>query len=100
MLFYLQSSDPDNYGTVKFHANPPLGKDPLLFRINQVNTVAAFLVTTSEDYIEFNIGGAIKKVFFEDRSAYDKDDLPNIITKLTTSVNVTVAYVFHYGLFT
>ena len=92
MLFYLQSSDPDNYGTVKFYANPPLGKDPLLFRINQVNTVAAFLVTTSEDYIEFNIGGASKKVFFEDRSAYDKDDLPNIITKLTTSVNVTVAY--------
>ena len=92
MLFYLQSSDPDNYGTVKFHANPPLGKDPLLFRINQVNTVAAFLVTTSEDYIEFNIGGVAKKVFFEDRSAYDKDDLPNIITKLTTSVNVTVAY--------
>ena len=101
MLFYLQSTDTDNYGTVKFYANPPLGKDPLLFRINQVNTVAAFMITTSEDYIEFEIGGATpegqpatqtKKVYFEDRSSYDKDDLPNIITKLTTSVGITVAY--------
>ena len=92
MLFYLQSTDPDNYGTVKFYANPPLGKDPLLFRINQVNTIAAFMVTTVEDYIEFNIGGELKRVYFEDRSSYDKDDLPNIITKLTTSVGITVAY--------
>ena len=92
MLFYLQSNDPDNYGTVKFYANPPLGKDPLLFRINQVNTIASFMVTTSEDYIEFNIGGAVKRVCFEDRSSYDKDDLPNIITKLTTTAGVTVAY--------
>ena len=52
MLFYLQSTNPENYGTVKFYANPPLGKDPLLFRINQVNTIAAFMVTTVEDYIE------------------------------------------------
>ena len=84
MLFYLQSTNPENYGTVKFYANPPLGKDPLLFRINQVNTIAAFMVTTVEDYIEFNIGGELKRVYFEDRSSYDKDDLPNIITKLTT----------------
>lgn len=99
MLFYLQSSDPDNYGTVKFYANPPLGKDPLLFRINQVNTIAAFMVTTVEDYIEFDIGGATKKVYFEDRSSYDKDDLPNIITKLTTDVGITVAY-NNYNTFT
>ena len=92
MLFYLQSTNPENYGTVKFYANPPLGKDPLLFRINQVNTIAAFMVTTVEDYIEFNIGGELKRVYFEDRSSYDKDDLPNIITKLTTSVGITVAY--------
>ena len=99
MLFYLQSSDPDNYGTVKFYANPPLGKDPLLFRINQVNTIAAFMVTTVEDYIEFDIGGTTKKVYFEDRSSYDKDDLPNIITKLTTTVGITVAY-NNYNTFT
>ena len=63
MLFYLQSTNPENYGTVKFYANPPLGKDPLLFRINQVNTIAAFMVTTVEDYIEFNIGGELKRVY-------------------------------------
>ena len=42
------------------------GKDPLLFRINQVNTIAAFMVTTTEDYVEFNIGGEVKSITFED----------------------------------
>ena len=55
MLFYLQSTDPDHYSTVKFYANPPLGKDPLLFRINQVSTIDAFMVTTRDDYMEFNV---------------------------------------------
>ena len=92
MLFYLQSTDPDHYSTVKFYANPPLGKDPLLFRINQVNTIAAFMVTTTEDYIEFNVGGEVKRITFEDRSSYDKDTIDKDITKLTTAAVLTVSY--------
>lgn len=92
MLFYLQSTDPENYNTVKFYANPPLGKDPLLFRINQVNTIAAFMVTTVDDYIEFAFEDQTRRVTFEDRSSYDKDDLANIITNLTSSIGISVAY--------
>ena len=67
MLFSLQSTDPDHYSAVKFYANPQLGKDPLLFGINQVNSIAAFIVTTTEDYMEFSIEGEVRGITFEDR---------------------------------
>ena len=82
MLFYLQSTDPNDYSTVKFYANPPLGKGPLRFRINQLNTIASFMVTTHDDYVTFNIDGEIVKVYFKDKREYDKDTLDTEIKKV------------------
>ena len=75
MIFHLKSTDANNYGTIKFSANPPLGKEPLLFRINQINTVSAFLVTTKDDYLEITKGSASTKYYFTDKGDYDRTAL-------------------------
>ena len=85
MLFYLQSTDPENYNTVKFSANPSLGSEPLLFRINQINTISSFLVTTHTDYIEMTIGSKTTKYYFPDKGDYDKDMIDKQIQKYLPS---------------
>ena len=85
MLFYLQSTDPENYNTVKFSANPALGREPLLFRINQVNTFSSFLVTTSTDYIELTIGSNTTKYYFPNKGDYDKDLIDKQVQKYLPS---------------
>ena len=82
MIFYLKSTDPNDYGTIKFSANPPLGKEPLLFRINQINTVSAFLVTTKDDYIELTINNVAHKYYFTNKGDYDRTALYQQIQKV------------------
>ena len=82
MIFHLKSTDANNYGTIKFSANPPLGKEPLLFRINQINTVSAFLVTTKDDYLEITKGSASTKYYFTDKGDYDRTALYQQIQKV------------------
>ena len=99
MLFYIQSTDPSNYGTVKFSTNSLAGSKDLQYRINQLTTIASFLITTHDDYITFEIEGPSgpgssnlgeQITFnFEDRSFYDKDLLPSYLTSLFTEFNVS-----------
>ena len=99
MLFHLKSTNPDDYGTVKFSANPPLGKEPLLFRINQINTFSSFLVTTRDDYIEISREGKALKYHFADKGDYDRTALYQQIQKailntLTVYLNETNTLTF------
>ena len=89
MLFYIQSTDPSNYGTVKFSTNSLAGTKDLQYRINQLTTIASFLITTHDDYITFEIGGEQITFNFEDRSFYDKELLPSYLTSLFTNFNVS-----------
>ena len=86
MIFHLKSTDANNYGTIKFSANPPLGKEPLLFRINQINTVSAFLVTTKDDYLEITKGGQNNKYYFTNKGDYDRTALYQQIQKVIPEV--------------
>ena len=53
MLFYISSTNPADYSTVKFSTSALTGKNNLEFRINQLATFASFLITTNDDYITF-----------------------------------------------
>ena len=55
MIFNLQSTDPNNYGTIKFNSQIPLSEHDIKFRIISLNTIATFMITTDDDYIKFEI---------------------------------------------
>lgn len=89
MLFYIRSNDPSNYGTVKFSTNTFQGNEPLEFRINQLSTVASFLITTTDDHITFRVGGEDLIFHFEERCRYDRDVLALDLSQLLSPFTVT-----------
>ena len=91
MLFYLQSTDPDNNSTIKYSTNIMSGRKKQ-FRILQVSFIASFLITTDEDYIEFNVIGGTHKICFTNQTTYDKDELPDLLTNMFTSIGILVSY--------
>jgi hypothetical protein len=54
MKYYLSSSDPDNYGTIKFGTFTRGFTDNLKYRITNFTTTSAFMNTTHDDYIKIN----------------------------------------------
>ncbi len=107
MLFYLCSSDPDQYSIIKFSASPSLGNNPLLFRINQLSTIASFKITTVNDYITFRVSQSSSsqseisqngvddveiKINFEDKCEYERDELASTLSAIFTDVAITVTF--------
>ena len=85
MLFYISSTNPSDYSTVKFSTSALTGKNNLEFRINQLATFASFLITTNDDYITFEFDDNNNNVMtfnFTDKSFYDKDTLPQYLESL------------------
>ena len=88
MLFYIQSTDSSCYQTIKFSTNTFNGNDKLEFRINQLSTIATFLITTIDDYIIFEIDGRSHTYYFQERCKYDRDTLASELTTLFEHFNV------------
>ena len=87
MLFYIRSNNPSCYHTVKFSTNTFQGSEPLEFRINQLSTIASFLITTTDDYITFktktnNVISEPITFNFDERCKYDRDMLAFELTEL------------------
>ena len=97
MLFYLQSTDPNNYGIIK-HSINALSKGKKRFRILQVSFITSFLVTTDQDYIDIkiyeypNIPGQTYRISFTNQTTYEKETLPKALTELFTTHNISVSY--------
>ena len=50
-MFHLVSSDPDNYGTIKFRSSISSMNSVVMYRISSVSTIASFSATTPDDYM-------------------------------------------------
>ena len=91
MLFYISSTDPSDYSTVKFSTNALAGTGNIEFRINQLATTATFLITTEQDYItfEFYDNNESREVTFNfiDKSYYDKDTLHTYLDNMFYNSN-------------
>jgi len=85
MLFYLKSTDPLNYNTIKFSTNLFAGSTNLEFRIKQLTTISTFLITTEEDYIIIEVNGEQYTIYFHERYRYNRDELASELTNLFTS---------------
>ncbi len=79
MLFYLHSTDPSSFGTVRFSTSPSIEPGQLYFRIINLSTIASFLITTSKDFFVLQVGSDTITVNFTDRGEYD---LPFDLRKL------------------
>ena len=51
MMYYLASTDPNDYGTIKFRSSISSMNSMVMYRIGSVSTIASFSMTTADDYM-------------------------------------------------
>ena len=86
MLYHLTSSDPNNYGTIRFRSSINSMNSMVMYRIQSVSTIASFSMTTSDDYIviETTIENEAVELtlHFQDHGAYDMRTLTYLLNNL------------------
>ena len=90
LLYQIQSNEPTNYGEITFEPIIPWNTERIEYCIKSVNTYANFLITTHEDFIEFDINMQCRTVKFEDRINYEQDELATVLTGLFEKSGITV----------
>ena len=75
MMYHLVSTEPTNYGTVKFRSSISSMNSMVMYRINSLSTIASFSMTTPDDYmiIETTLDGETieLQLNFQEHGAYD-----------------------------
>ena len=51
MMYHLASTDPNDYGTIKFRSSISSMNSMVIYRISSVSTIASFSMTTADDYM-------------------------------------------------
>ena len=92
--YQIYSQDPNHYNTVSFNPTIPWNTHKVEYRVKNVNTYSNFLITTDDDYITFENGSEYysdKETYhFSDRTEYDVDELPQLLTQLFHGIGVNV----------
>ena len=85
VTYQIYSQDPENYGTVSINPVIPWNTFKVEYKVINVNTFSNFLITTSDDYIRTaSADGKVHSEYkFKDKSNYDLDELPTLISELT-----------------
>jgi len=80
MLCHLVSTDPNNYGTVKFTSSIGKINNTIMYRISSLSFIANFSITTENDYLDIKIENQTHRILFQDKGKYDLRDLNEIIS--------------------
>ena len=89
MIYSIQSNDPKKYGTIDVNINIPWKCEHVKYFISSINTYSNFLITTDEDYLELTVDTTVVKIPFENRSEYEVEDFPSLMSaSLMTYVNL------------
>lgn len=78
-MMYLQSNNPNNYGTVEFTSSIAKTDKTVEYRVVSVSTVASFSLTNTEDYMIIEIDNTKKQIQFEDKGSYEISDLSKLL---------------------
>lgn len=70
-LYYISSTDPDNYGTVGYSISPIVCQ-PVQVRVTGIQYTASFSITTTDDYIELDG----QKYYFPECGDYINANVP------------------------
>ena len=71
-LYYIESTDPEDYGTVRYSITPIVSQ-PVQVRITSIQYTAHFSITTEDDYIELDG----EKYYFEESGYYILNMVPS-----------------------
>ena len=77
MLYSIQSTNPNDYGTVSLNLNIPWKCSYVKYYISSLNTKANILMTTDDDYLLFESSKEVIKIEFKDMYAYSLNYLVN-----------------------
>lgn len=86
-LHYITSTDPSNYGSVKYSMTPTVSQ-PCQVRVSSIQYTANFSITTESDYIELGTANGMGPIeterwFFSDCGAYYTETLPKVVEDIT-----------------
>ena len=94
VTYQIYSQDPNNYNTVTFNPTIPWNTHRVEYKVTNVNTYSNFLITTKDDYITIEDHSTYyypKETYkFTDKSSYDVDELPAMLTEMFDKSGVTV----------
>ena len=94
VTYQIYSQDPNNYNTVTFNPTIPWNTHRVEYKVTNVNTFSNFLITTKDDYVTIEDSSGFyepKMTYtFTDRSAYDIDELPAMLTEMFSPSGVSV----------
>ena len=83
-LHYITSTDPTNYGCVKYSMTPTVSQ-PCQVRISSIQYTANFSITTEDDWVELKKeDGTTTKYNFAECGAYYIDTVANVISEITS----------------
>ena len=87
MMYYLQSTDPNNYGTIQFQADPNMGHpSKIKMRVKSVSTMANFIVCDETDYfvLQLDEDGEEKVCTFKSALSFDMDTIVSKLQEIVT----------------
>ena len=94
ITYQIYSQDPNKYNTVSFNPTIPWNTHKVEYKVINVNTYSNFLITTNDDFITIeNHSGyylPYETIRFTDKSTYDIDELPQLLTNMFSNIGVNV----------
>ena len=95
-LHYVSSTDPSNYGTVKYSMTPVVCQ-PCQVRVSSIQYTATFSITTDDDYIEFEQEDkTITRFEFSEKNNYLPETLIYDLTTIFLIVLLCLLYFCYY----
>ena len=84
-LHYITSTDPNDYGWVKYSMTPVVSQ-PCQVRISSIQYTANFSITTEDDYVEIStVVGESTKVYFKECGAYYTETVASVLNDLLSA---------------
>ena len=101
ITYQVHSKDPKNYGTVTFSPDIPWNTHKVEYKVTNLNTFANFLITTEDDYIEYDSSFAEPRKIkcFKNKTSYDLEELVKVLNEelpFIASVTDTGVLSFQY----
>ena len=83
MTYQIVSQDPENYNTVSFNPTIPWNTHRVQYKITNINTFSNFLITTDDDYIEFDTtpGDPRKFTCFKNKTSWELEEIVKILNE-------------------
>ena len=101
MTYQIVSQDPENYNTVSFNPTIPWNTHRVQYKITNINTFSNFLITTDDDYIEFDTspGDPRKFTCFKNKTNWELEEIVKILNEelpLITTITDSGTLSFQY----